>query len=134
MYLKFQEDDLLIIILHTTRINSILQNTGIKIFTARQNFGARCYGQLTKITKIFICTCTRPITLMFHAVQFQLVPRIALDLHIDTCLEIIKIMVCLNNCNYHKVVNSNTSCLEAHAGFFKLLMKWIRSFDLLTKS
>ena len=28
---------------------------------------------------------------------------------------------------YLKVVNSNTSCLDAHAGFFRLLMKW--TFD-----
>ena len=27
--------------------------------------------------------------------------------------------------NYHKVASSNTSRLEAHAGFFKLLMKGI---------
>ena len=26
---------------------------------------------------------------------------------------------------YHKVASSNTSRLEAHAGFFRLLMKWI---------
>ena len=26
---------------------------------------------------------------------------------------------------YRKVVSSNTSCLEAHAGFFRLLMKGI---------
>ena len=26
---------------------------------------------------------------------------------------------------YHKVLSSNTSCLEAHAGFFRLLMKGI---------
>ena len=26
---------------------------------------------------------------------------------------------------YRKVASSNTSCLEAHAGFFRLLMKWI---------
>ena len=27
--------------------------------------------------------------------------------------------------NYQKVTSSNTSCLEAHAGFFRLLMKGI---------
>ena len=27
--------------------------------------------------------------------------------------------------NYRKVASSNTSCLEAHAGFFRLLMKGI---------
>ena len=27
--------------------------------------------------------------------------------------------------NYRKVVNSNTPCLEAHAGFFRLIMKGI---------
>ena len=27
--------------------------------------------------------------------------------------------------NYHKVASSNMSCLEAHAGFFRLLMKGI---------
>ena len=26
---------------------------------------------------------------------------------------------------YHKVASSNTSRLEAHTGFFRLLMKWI---------
>ena len=31
-------------------------------------------------------------------------------------------------CRYRKVTSSNTSCLEAHAGFFRLLMKGI--FDL----
>ena len=28
-------------------------------------------------------------------------------------------------CNYHKVMSSNPSCLEAHAGFFRPLMKGI---------
>ena len=27
--------------------------------------------------------------------------------------------------DYRKVASSNMSCLEAHAGFFRLLMKWI---------
>ena len=30
-----------------------------------------------------------------------------------------------NNCAYRKVASSNTSCLEALAGFFRLLMKGI---------
>ena len=36
---------------------------------------------------------------------------------------------------YHKVASSNTSRLEVHAGFFRLLMKGIFDpYDLLTKS
>ena len=35
---------------------------------------------------------------------------------------------------YRKVVSSNTSHLEAHAGFFKLLMKGFLCTDLLTES
>ena len=31
----------------------------------------------------------------------------------------------LNETVYHKVTSSNTSCLEAHAGLFRLLMKGI---------
>ena len=33
--------------------------------------------------------------------------------------------------NYRKVASSNTYCLEAHAGFFRLLMKWIFDYYVL---
>ena len=31
----------------------------------------------------------------------------------------------VGTCAYRKVASSNTSCLEAHVGFFRLLMKGI---------
>ena len=34
-------------------------------------------------------------------------------------------LFCQTSSNYRKVASSNTSCLEGHAGFFKLLMKGI---------
>ena len=40
-------------------------------------------------------------------------------------------------CNYRKLASSNTSPLEAHAGFFRLLMKrdfWVLMYCDLTKS
>ena len=35
------------------------------------------------------------------------------------------IFFCFPSYKYRKVATSNTSCLEAHAGFFRLLMKGI---------
>ena len=42
--------------------------------------------------------------------------------------------ICFCKITYRKVVSSNTSCLEAHAGFFRLLMKGIFDQGILTST
>ena len=51
--------------------------------------------------------------------------------------DLITEIIMFNHLSYHNVVSSNTSHLEAHAGFFRLLMKGILILmycDLLTKT